>query len=443
MSSLTIDLKWGPFLSKQWEAFNWEPPAGTRQVTEGLLGGWGAGKTDGAARMFVKRVLGNGWRPDYGDKQPISYVCAPTWRIMRQTTMPALEAVFPKEAIKTKRKSPVHEWELVNGHKILFVSAESEVEGFSACVGWIDEIQHNGYWNNPRKVPNLTARIRDPKSTTRSMILSGLPESGPVRDTFDRPDDPSCHIVLTGTRDNVYLDDETIANLLATCPAGYEDSFIGGNWLMPIGAIYSQYDTEKNLTNRRGNENAVTHIGMDVGNGGAMIFGQDNLVQLHDGQKGAGLDIVDEMLTADLSVEEMCLRVKAELPWKIIPGQSVICTDPNLDRDEKRAIKRVFGDVRIVRCERADDAFPVETGIRWMQRGLRDAHQDTRLRFWSGLSGTQYGILDGIQRYRRNEYTGRPIKDNLRDHALDAARYLVAERIRPDKFEARVIRGRR
>lgn len=148
--------------------------------------------------------------------------------------------MFPRQLIRRRRKSPVFEWELVNNHKILFVSAESEVEGFSACVGWCDEIQHPNYWSNPRRIPNLTARIRDPKAMrARALIISGLPESGPVRDTFDRPDDPTTHLVLTGTRDNVFLDDETIANLLASSPAGYEDAFIGGRCLMPIGAIYS------------------------------------------------------------------------------------------------------------------------------------------------------------------------------------------------------------
>lgn len=436
--SLDLTAAWSPFLQKQWEAFGWEPPDGIKQVTEGLLGGWGAGKTDGVARVFVKRVLRGGWHRAYGHKVPIAYVCAPTWRVMRQTTLPALEAVMPREAIRSRRLSPVFEWELANQVKILFVSAESEIEGFTAFAGWLDEVQHPNYWTNPKRIPNLVARLRDPRARLRSLMLSGLPESGPVRDRFDRPDDPSTHLILTGTRDNAYLDEETISKLLAACPAGYEDSFIGGKWLMPQGAIYSQYDPEAHLSDRDGDWDRPVHLGMDVGNGGAMVAGQDTVERFKDDTTGRGLRVVGEMITEDISAEEMCLRVKRETPWRIVPGESEIYTDPNLDKDEYRAIKRVFGDVRIVKRERGDDAFPIETGIRWCQRALRDAHGDVRCRFSRALVGKKHGILDGIQRYRRNEFTGRPVKDNLRDHPLDAWRYLVAGRLQPERAQAAV-----
>lgn len=182
---------------------------------------------------------------------------------------------------------------------------------------------------------------------------------------------------------------------------------------------------------------------MDVGNGGAVVFGQDVTVELKSGKKDKGLRIVDEMLFADLSVEEICLRIKAEKPWRIVEGESVVCVDPNTDCDEIRSIRRVFGQrIRVVRRERGDEEFPIETGIRCVQGGLRDAHGDVRIMFSRrALHGTQFGLFDGINRYRRNEVTaGRPVKDNSRDHALDALRYLVAERIPPEQFQAKTLR---
>ena len=47
--------------------------------------------------------------------------------------------------------------------------------------------------------------------------------------------------------------------------------------------------------------------------------------------------------------------------------------------------------------------------------------------------------LDAIPRYRRNDRTGEAIKDNLRDHVLDALRYLVCECIPADKPQARAL----
>ena len=440
MSVLDIDLKWSPFLTKQWDAFSWDPPEGTKQVTEGMLGGWGAGKTDGCARLFVRRVLSHICTDEYGDKPPMAYVVAPTWRVLKQATQPALAAVMPRECIRRKRESPTQEWELVNGVKILFLSAESEFEGVSAFVGWLDEIQHNNYWTQPKRVPNLTARVRDPKAPFRSLIVSGIPEWGPVKDTFDAPGDPTTHLVLTGTRDNAFIDQESIDKLIASCPAGYEDSYIGGCWQPPHGAIYGQYNPEIHVTPKSGNWAKAVHLGMDVGNGGAIIAGQDTSERMKAGHLTAGLRIVGELLTEDISCEEMCLRVKKETPWKVVPGESVIYTDPNLDRDERRAIKRVFGDVRIVTCKRGDDAYPIDTGIRWAQRALKDAHGDVRCTFSRDVLGNKFGLIDGINRYRRNEFTGRPVKDNLRDHPLDAWRYLVAGRLKPERPTAGVVR---
>ena len=83
--------------------------------------------------------------------------------------------------------------------------------------------------------------------------------------------------------------------------------------------------------------------------------------------------------------------------------------------------------------------FPIESGIRIVQRAFADALQNNRLYIWRGLANVPNGIVDGLQRYRRNEITQEPIKDNARDHCLDALRYICCELLPTDKPESRVL----
>ncbi|MEQ8278336.1 MAG: hypothetical protein RMA76_38190 [Deltaproteobacteria bacterium] len=475
-------LDWSEFLPHQWDFFSWEPddPARIQQTVEFLGGGWGAGKTEGAARRFFKLCCENPWTEAYGDGNPTAIVAAPTLRVLKQATMATLEGVIPREAILKKRAAPHYEWILVNGVRILFTSGEAEMEGISAFACWIDEVQHPAFSSDPRRYLNYMARLRDPHSKRRAMIASGLPESGWVRDTFDRPDDPAYHTVLAATADNVHIPAELMERFRGACPSGYEGSLLEGRWMSPPGAIYSQYNAAIHLTEMRGKPHVAVDVGMDVGNGAHVVFAQPMPMparsiagRAHGTQKG--LLFVDEMAATNLSVDEICMRIKAERGhWRIEPGVSTIHVDPNTDRDERRALYKHFPGVRIVRKERGDETYAVETGIRFVQAALLDSWGNARILFWRGLTGTypacskcewgswdnrarpdrcpkcgaplrdhaQYGVIDAVQRYRRNEATGKPIKDNLRDHACDAFRYVVAEQLPLERAEARVIRHR-
>lgn len=442
----THHLEWSPFLAHQLRFFDWQPPPEVSHTVESLLGGWGSGKTEGAARRFLRLCAENGWREEYGQAQPIALVAAPTLRILRQATMDTLEKVIPRAAILRKRGAPHYEWILVNGVKILFTSGESQMEGVSAFLVWIDEVQHEAFSSHPTKFLNYMARIRDAKAQRRAMIVSGIPESGWVREHFDKPDDPAFNTILCATEDNHHIPRETLERYLAQCPSGYQEALLKGQWMAPPEAIYSQYDARLHLTDDRGTPDAATHIGIDVGNAGAVIFAQEELVPMRgitgkmEGQT-KGLIVVDELLASNLSVDEMCYRIKTEKPWRIVAGRSVIHTDPNTDRDELAAMRRHFPGVTIIRRERGDETYSVDTGIRRVQTALRDALGNVRLRFWRGLLGTQYGALDGLQRYRRNPNTGQPVKDNLRDHMLDALRMVVAEQVPVENApKARVIK---
>lgn len=440
--AVTIHAPWKPFLKHQKDFYSWLPK--DRIGVQALLGGWGSGKTHGAMRKLIRLATLNPWRPSYGSSQPRGILAAPTHRILKQSVLYHFDLLVPPEMVIRRRGPPHNDILMSNGFRWILHSGESEIEGLDACVIGITEIHHPVWSSNPQKFLNLMARLRDPNAQYMGMIVDGLPESGWVRDTFDtatRPN-PNRQTILAKTAENPNIPKETLQTFYESCPSGQEKKLLGGEWMPPIGAIYPQFDAETHLTEQRGYANVTTHIGLDIGNFGAALMAQEIEVELHDilgaTHKAKGLLIVDQMLTSDESVEKMCYRIRTEKPWRI-DGNSVICVDPTIRRDETNAIRNHFPQARIVKRERGHDMFPIESGIRIVQRAFADALQNNRLYIWRGLANVPNGIVDGLQRYRRNETTQEPIKDNARDHCLDAMRYLCCELLPTDRPESRVL----
>lgn len=442
MADTRIELPWKPFLPHQGKLFDFEP-ARSRLSIEALLGGWGSGKTSGVMRKAFKVACMNPWTEAYGNRNPLGIIISPTAKTMRDATLPALMAAIPRQAIKKIRQAPESSILLSNGFKFLLYSAEAEMEGVTACLVVIDEVGHQAIAGKPSRFMNLMARIRDPESQRMAMLVAGLPESGWVRDTFDQQG-PDRITILAGMADNPLLPKEAIQAYLENCPGGgEEEAKVRGQWMPPQHAVYPQYDAKLHLTNDDGHPTQHVHIGVDIGNFGAMLIAQEVSFQHRNvvGQTSQqhGLHIVDEILTHNESVEQMCYRLRTETSWNVRPGVSTFCVDPTTRREETAAIRKHFPGVRIVKRDRGDEHYPIESGIRVTQTALKDALGNTRLRFTRRLASTRHGIIDGLQRYRRNAVTQLPIKDNLRDHVLDSIRYLCCTHIQTTKARTRVI----
>lgn len=452
-----------PFLPGQEAGFTYEADTG-KIATIAYLGGWGSGKTHGAARTFFNYCLMNGWHEVYGTSTPKALIVAPTYRVLQQATLVEFFNVCPSAFVLRRRGPPHNDILLANGVTILTHSGEAEIEGITASVVWIDEIHRPTFANHATRFPNLMARLRDKKAPQKAMIVSGLPESGWIRERFDipgvkpeilsnGPDKPPVRVykndrqctVLMPTVGNTHNDPDVVSAYFSQCPSGQEESLLGGNWMPPQGAIYPQFSADIHLTDFRGNADAVTHIGLDIGDHGAMLFAQQAPAQIRNivGRQHTenGLIVVDQILTHDQSVDAMCYQAKTRTGWNIFGPNTTICTDPTTRRDETKAIRKHFPNARIVKRERGHETFPIESGIRLTQSALRDALGNVRLRFWRGLADESLGVIDGLQRYRRNPVTGLPVKDNSRDHCLDALRYLAAEWLRTEKPEARILSG--
>lgn len=438
---------WKPPRPHQWDAFTFEgarvKPDEPPMARINLLGGWGSGKTHGAARVALKAALRNPWTPAYGeDNNPTGIIVAPTFRILKQSTMQQFDQLCPRNLIKRRRGPPHNDILMANGFRWVLYSGEAQIEGLTLCAAWVDEIQHPVFSGGSNRFLNLMARIRDMNAATLFAITSGLPEAGFVRDTFGHQA-PDMRTILCATTDNPYIPQVTLQAFYDACPSGQEKTLLGGEWMSPPGMIYPQYDANTHIPGMEGNPDVPTHLSFDVGNYGAVLFGQDIQVKTRNvigrTQADKGLLIVDQLLTTNESVDRQCYLAKTQTKWQVVPGRSVITVDPTTRRDETLAIRKHFPGVMVVKRERGHENFPIETGVRQVQRGLKDALGNVRLYFSPVLRGQPLGILDGIQRYRRNETTGEPVKDNLRDHVLDALRYMVCECIPADKPQARVL----
>lgn len=438
---MQIELNWR-FLPHQWAAFQFQPR--DRFEVCALLGGWGSGKTRGAAMKAIAIACRNPWTPAYGSARPQGLILAPTHKILRQSTMTEFDRVCPPELIMKRRGPPYQDITLRNGFRFLLNSGESSVEGLTVSMAWIDEVSHPVWASNPHRFLNLMARIRDKDANRLAMIVSGIPESGWVKDTFDKQT-PNRICVLAATKDNPHIPQETMTEFYASCPSGQEEKLLGGLWMPPSGAIYPQFDASHHLIDDPGDPRAPCDMSIDVGNQGAVLFGQSRQVRIRDivgrESKDDGLHIVDQMITIDESVDRMCYRAKTEKPWQVVRGASIITVDPVIRRDELHAIRKHFPEVRIVKRERGHEFYPIESGIRCVQRALRDALGNSRLTFDRKVAAMPNGVIDGLGRYRRNEFTGLAVKDNSRDHCLDALRYLVCERLQPERSKVRVLDG--
>lgn len=408
----------------------------SRARIRAILGGWRSGKTRGAALAFLANCIANPWRPEYGTDRPWSMVVGYTHKVLVDSAYRELKAIVPVEIIAREQKSPSLELELVNGHLIKFRTVKGAIEGASCCGVWIDEAH---------KIPtekvyvNLLARASDPLARSSLFLLSGLPEEGWLREKLDRPEhrsDPDRLLILCSALENHYLPAHVLANLRSSTSEKGALKYIGGQWQAPERVIYDgfsrlPYPGEGHLWDWPGDRSQPVHVGMDVGDKGAILLVQEVVRKVRRPKDGGGfetveakgLHVVHEILPEKKSTLEACRMIKAS-GWMVHPAVSRICHDPTLSADEIASIRQIYPDVGLVSQRRGTPQERVEYGIRCVQAALRDADKNVRLTFWSGLPREERSILSVIGRYHRGTH-GRPVRDDIVDHAVDALRYPV------------------
>ncbi len=82
----------------------------------------------------------------------------------------------------------------------------------------------------------------------------------------------------------------------------------------------------------------------------------------------------------------------------------------------------------------------MENGFRHLQSSLKDALGNVRVKILANMARTKYGVVESLQMARGNPKTGQMmIKDDSRDHTLDALRYLACEMLTPRQQSPRFV----
>ena len=400
----------------------------SRALVCATLGGWGSGKTLGAAMAFLLNCLrpGNGWNPSYGDDLPFSLVVAPTFKVLKDSSYREFMSVCPRELIRKRWQSPDLQVLLCNGHMVKFRTIRGSLEGASAVGIWVDEIhlvKNEAVWLN------YQARAREPRAAHRRVIASGLPESGWLQGVFgsQHDADPNRYTVFCKSADNHYLPPEVIEQFRASAPGSQARCYLDGQWITSEDRVYYEFSPDKHMVARPADRRIPVQIGLDIGDQSAVIFAQRTRVQCKSESgrpfTAEGLHVVDEIHPMRKSTEVVCREIRAR-GW-IINDASALFVDPTTRRDELDGIRRVFPTIQIIKKSRKGRHDSVEPGHAAINCALSDADGNVRLTFDQALSRQAGTVYHSMLNFKRLP-NGRVKRDDKEDHSADALRYVVA-----------------
>lgn len=391
-----------------------------------IVGGYGSGKTTAAAGAVLLNALRNPWTPAYGGDNPTTIVVGLTMTVINDSSRKALANLIDRRLIKKEWKGE-RKIRLINGHDIIFRTAKGKIEGLNAAGLWLDE----AHQLDPELWANYQMRVRDVFAEHRLIVVSGLPETGWLQDTFDQPihrEDPERMLVHASTYDNHALDRRIFHQLRSSMGAGDADSLLRGLWQSARDAVFYSYDEAIHLTDYPGKKSEVTHLTIDVGNRGAALLFQKCKKRFRDDDgteyMGEALHFVDEYLPENMTTEQACRHVKNR-GWKIVPKESMVFLDPRSNPDQIQAVYRVFGQVQVIRKTRGQAGYDVDEGHRAVNAALLDANNQVKLTFYRGLPREKRSLLTSIPKVRRKPDGDGMVKDNITDHVADALRMPV------------------
>ena len=380
-------------------------------------GGYGSGKTVAASFLVFLTALANPWRPEYGEGNPTIVVSAPTARIMRDTTLPALLRVIPNECIRRHRKSD-NELLLSNGCLIKLRSGQSKFEGLTICAIWMDECS----LYTEQFFHNAVARVRDEHAPKERIIVSGIPFEGTwVEDQFREPREGQGVHMLSAYM-NPYLPLRSIHELKSRISASDADTLIYGRWMKRKDLIFPEFSMKNHIKPIYKDAQKDIFLGVDPGmNHSVAIVCQMFDMKLHDGAHTRGMNIIDEVIMKKASLEVLMREVKSR---GYNPCKAYI--DPTTRLDEFAAIRRVFPRMPVITQQHKGPKNREAYGIDCVRAALEDANGNVRLYMNESIKNNHAGLVSCLQSYRWNPRTDKPIwADDSGDHSIDALRYSV------------------
>lgn len=398
-----------------------------------VAGGWGSGKSFVAFLRLLRAIHANPYRREvHGTDRPWSVVMGPSTKILRETMMRTARGLVPDGWIAQEWADDPPRWLFENGHMLSWRSFGSKFEGSNLVSILVDEAH---LITDAQLFMNVSMRARDPRAVERVTIFCGLPMDGLLRTHFDRTPQPATQAAFfLRTEDNPFLPPEKLAEYRNLAASGEELAYLEGRWIQRFDSVFHTFSSalypEGNLTSDRGDRGAVTHLAIDVGDAGFVLFGQVRKANGFD-----QLHVVDELPVTNLSTEDMARRAKAR-GWKLVPGASKIFTDPTLRPDEIKALRAAFPGLEQVRAGgKEDPRWSIAFGVDAMKRGFRDSTGARRIVIAAHLAQAarefpehdpSRGVIQCITGSRKDPATGLPRKQNRREeHGRDCLRYLT------------------
>ena len=348
-------------------------------------------------------------------------IISPTYSMLDDVIRPQIEELWPRQVVATWHGTErSYTWS--NGSKVLLRSAErpGRLRGIQVAWAWLDEPAEMKaeIWTT------ITGRIRSKTRWLHQVLLTGTPSGyNWVHDAFGNPGerlDEGVHVVKAATEDNVdNLPEGYIDSLRGLYSARLAAQELSGEVVHLEGQVFD-YKPGQHVVDCNWQQDAETYAGLDFG------YRSPAVVFFRRHPEREAWVAFDELMPNDTTTEQLADRILA----KGYNLQEVWC-----DPAGKQATTAGRTDVDVLRRAGIPARYRTSSKVRRIAFGLEvmraamDPADGSPPRFLVHerlTKGSKRGLHRSLLSYRFKGNTEAPEKDNVHDHACDAARYFWA-----------------
>jgi hypothetical protein len=377
-------------------------------------GGLGAGKTWTGCQWAAANVL-------LHSAGATGVIISPTYSMLDDVIRPQIEELWPRQVVATWHGTErSYTWS--NGSKVLLRSAErpGRLRGIQVAWAWLDEPAEMKaeIWTT------ITGRIRSKTRWIHQILLTGTPSGyNWVHDAFGNPGEKledGVHVVKASTEQNAdNLPEGYIDSLRGLYSARLAAQELSGEVVHLEGQVFD-YKPGQHVVDCNWQQDVETYAGLDFGyRSPAVVF-----FRRHP-ERDAWVAF-DELMPNDTTTEQLADRILAK---------RYNLTEVWCDPAGKQATTAGRTDVDVLRRAGIPARYRTSSKVRRIAFGLEvmraamDPADGSPPRFLVHerlTKGSKRGLHRSLLSYRFKGNTEAPEKDNVHDHACDAARYFWA-----------------
>ena len=350
-------------------------------------------------------------------------ILAPTYSMLDDVIRPQIEDLWPEDVVATFHGTD-RSYTWPNGSRVLLRSADrpGRLRGIQIGWAWLDEAAEM----KAEVWPIITGRLRAKSRWLHQVLVTGTPQGyNWVHEVFGHPGEKleeGIHVVQARTEDNRdnlpagYI--ESLRSLYSARLAAQE---LDGSIVVMAGLVFQEYDPERHVASCTWAEQEPTWAGIDFGyRKPAVTFWRK-----HPDNPSAWV-CFDEIMAEDTTTEQLAERIRAKgynlrECWCDPAGKQATTAG----RTDIEAMRRAGVPAKY---RTANRVRRIAFGLEVMRSALAPADgSEPRLFVHERLTkGSRRGIHRALLSYRYKGNTESPDKDGEFDHAIDCARYFVA-----------------